>query len=197
MPCHIVYDAVEGTSNQEGGRVMHILLTDVVVCPRCGPEFGLILLADRIVERRVLEGRLGCPNCREQYEVSGGRLDLSTPGTVRGAAGSPDASDPAVSELETVPDPGVRIAALLGVTHGPAYVLLAGSDPALDESVRLFRGLDVFVSRFAPRGVTESFALLARAAGLLGQIAEERRRPIGMDTYLAVDRNAVYVDPES
>jgi citrate synthase len=38
-------------------------------------------------------------------------------------------------------------------------------------------------------------ALLARAAGLLGQLAEERRRPIGMDAYLAVDRNAVYVDP--
>ena len=32
---------------------------------------------------------------------------------------------------------------------------------------------------------------------LLGQIAEERRRPIGMDAYLAVDRNAVYVDPEA
>jgi citrate synthase len=38
-------------------------------------------------------------------------------------------------------------------------------------------------------------ALLARAAGLLGQVAEERRRPIGMDAYLTVDRNAVYVDP--
>jgi citrate synthase len=37
--------------------------------------------------------------------------------------------------------------------------------------------------------------LLARAAGLLGQIAEERRRPIGMDVYMTVDRNAVYVDP--
>jgi citrate synthase len=37
--------------------------------------------------------------------------------------------------------------------------------------------------------------LLARAAGLLGQIAEEARRPIGMDAYLTVDRNAVYVDP--
>jgi len=39
------------------------------------------------------------------------------------------------------------------------------------------------------------FALLARAAGLLGQLAEEARRPIGMDAYLTVDRNAVYVDP--
>jgi citrate synthase len=46
-----------------------------------------------------------------------------------------------------------------------------------------------------PVELLRGFALLARAAGLLGQIAEERRRPIGMDTYLTVDRNAVYVDP--
>src|SRR6185437_6432525 len=46
-----------------------------------------------------------------------------------------------------------------------------------------------------PVELLRGFALLARAAGLLGQIAEERRRPIGMDMYLAVDRNAVYVDP--
>ncbi len=48
-----------------------------------------------------------------------------------------------------------------------------------------------------PVELLRGFALLARAAGLLGQIAEERRRPIGMDVYLAVDRNATYVDPTS
>jgi citrate synthase len=46
-----------------------------------------------------------------------------------------------------------------------------------------------------PVELLRGFALLARAAGLLGQIAEERRRPIGMDIYTSVDRNAVYVDP--
>src|SRR3712207_153023 len=46
-----------------------------------------------------------------------------------------------------------------------------------------------------PVELLRGFALLARAAGLLGQIAEERRRPIAMQAYLAVDRNAVYVDP--
>jgi citrate synthase len=46
-----------------------------------------------------------------------------------------------------------------------------------------------------PVELLRGFALLARAAGLLGQLAEERRRPIGMDAYLAVDRNAVYVSP--
>lgn len=47
-----------------------------------------------------------------------------------------------------------------------------------------------------PVDLLRGFALLARAAGLLGQIAEERRRPIGMDVYLTVDRNAEYVDPD-
>ncbi len=47
-----------------------------------------------------------------------------------------------------------------------------------------------------PVELLRGFALLARTAGLLGQIAEERRRPIGMDIYMAVDRNAVYVEPD-
>jgi citrate synthase len=46
-----------------------------------------------------------------------------------------------------------------------------------------------------PVELLRGFALLARAAGLLGHIAEERRRPVGMDAYLTVDRHAVYVDP--
>lgn len=47
-----------------------------------------------------------------------------------------------------------------------------------------------------PVGLLRGFALLARTAGLLGQLAEEQRRPIGMDIYLAVDRNADYVPPD-
>ena len=48
-----------------------------------------------------------------------------------------------------------------------------------------------------PLELLRGFALLARAAGLLGQLAEETRRPIGMDVYMSVDRAARYVDPES
>jgi citrate synthase len=43
-----------------------------------------------------------------------------------------------------------------------------------------------------PVDMLRGFALLARAAGLLGHLAEERRDPIGMDVYMTVDRNAVY-----
>jgi citrate synthase len=43
-----------------------------------------------------------------------------------------------------------------------------------------------------PGEVLRGVALLARAAGLLGQIAEEVRNPVGMDIFLHVDHHAVY-----
>jgi citrate synthase len=46
-----------------------------------------------------------------------------------------------------------------------------------------------------PLAMLRGFALLARAAGLLGQLAEEQQMPIANDVYLSVDRNATYVAP--
>jgi citrate synthase len=43
-----------------------------------------------------------------------------------------------------------------------------------------------------PPELLRGVALLARAAGLLGHIAEEMRHPIAPDIYASVDRNAVY-----
>jgi citrate synthase len=47
-----------------------------------------------------------------------------------------------------------------------------------------------------PPDLLRGFALLARCAGLLGQLAEERNRPVGMDVYLTVDRNIDYQPPQ-
>lgn len=44
-----------------------------------------------------------------------------------------------------------------------------------------------------PVDFLRGFALLARTAGLLGQIAEERRNPVANDIYMHVDRNAEFV----
>ncbi|MFY1698669.1 MULTISPECIES: hypothetical protein [unclassified Solwaraspora] len=46
-----------------------------------------------------------------------------------------------------------------------------------------------------PVDLLRGFALLARTAGLLGHLAEERRNPLGMEIYRTVDRNARYVPP--
>ena len=43
-----------------------------------------------------------------------------------------------------------------------------------------------------PPELLRGVALLARAAGLLGHLAEELRHPIAPDIYASVDRNAVY-----
>ncbi|MQA13111.1 MAG: citryl-CoA lyase [Pseudonocardiaceae bacterium] len=47
-----------------------------------------------------------------------------------------------------------------------------------------------------PVDLLRGFALLARTAGLIGQLAEERRRPVARDIYLSVDRNAEFVEPD-
>ena len=98
---------------------MHLLLTDRLCCPRCGPDFGLILLAERIEDRRVFEGRLGCANCREAFPVSAGFGDLRPP--PRESLGEPSPPpDPPSEEAD------VRMAALLGVTEGPGHLALLG-----------------------------------------------------------------------
>ncbi|CAN5329513.1 citryl-CoA lyase [soil metagenome] len=48
-----------------------------------------------------------------------------------------------------------------------------------------------------PVSMLRGFSLLARTAGLIGQIAEEQRSPIGPAVYESVDRHASYVAPES
>src|SRR5204862_2180380 len=47
-----------------------------------------------------------------------------------------------------------------------------------------------------PPELLRGFALLARAAGLLGQLAEEKRRPAATDMYLTIEHNTEYVPPE-
>lgn len=100
---------------------MHLLLTDRLSCPRCGPEFGLLLLADRMEERRVLDGTLGCPNCRDGFPVRDGFGDLRTP--PRGELGAGRAGAPGPAD----PDAAGTLRALLGVAQGPGTLLLVGA----------------------------------------------------------------------
>ena len=46
-----------------------------------------------------------------------------------------------------------------------------------------------------PLGVIRGVALLARCAGLIGQLAEEMADPIGMEIYMNIDRNTDYQPP--
>ncbi len=101
---------------------VQLLLTDRLACPRCGPTFGLILLADHLTERRVHDGVLGCPNCRDSFTIVDGFADLRAPprGEVaRGLAGSPE-------ERADDSDLAFRMIALLAIPRGPGTVALVG-----------------------------------------------------------------------
>jgi hypothetical protein len=102
---------------------VHLLLTDRLTCPRCGPGFGLILLAHRLEDRVVHEGVLGCANCRDGFPVHRGLADLRAP--PRGEIGSGLAGPHTAETTEE----GSRLLAQLGILGGPGTVALVG-EPA-------------------------------------------------------------------
>jgi uncharacterized protein YbaR (Trm112 family) len=102
---------------------MHILLTDALTCPRCGPDFGLIVLAEGIEDRRVRGGHLGCPNCRSQYPIRDRVADLR-PGGSPSVESSPSAEAPRGGEGDG--DAAVRLAALMGLAGASGLALIAG-----------------------------------------------------------------------
>jgi uncharacterized protein YbaR (Trm112 family) len=142
---------------------MHIVATDVLTCPRCGPEFGLILVADHVDARRVSTGALGCSNCREKYPIEDGvvRFDAGAADDV-GSAEIGSATNPRASDDEAATDAAVlRLGAMLGVTHGPGFVLLAGQ--AVEHAAALARLIEDIEVLAVHVG-----ALPARAAGAAG-----------------------------
>lgn len=160
------HGAVQGVPGEER---MNVLLTDVLSCPRCGPEFGLVLLAERVEERRVLEGELGCPNCRERYAVRGGFGDLRGPhehGAVSGpASGGGEAA--------------YRLAALMGVHEGPGFSLVVGP------SAGLAPGVAEVVPELEVVALDASAEGLGEAAGV-SRLAFEGRLPFHGGSMLAV-----------
>ncbi len=95
----------------------------------------------------------------------------------------------AIAEAEGLLGPHLRLFAAVGRVH----------EQVLGRRLPL-NGAGVCGAALADLGLPvdllRGFALLARTAGLLGQLAEERRRPIAMDVYTSVDRHATYVEPD-
>ena len=154
---------------------MNVALTDHLVCPRCGPPFGLLLLARDVRDRRVHRGEFGCPNCRDHFPVEHGFGDLRPPPrgpgpggeVVGGEGGAAVAAEAVDAGGEPVgggtpagaPDPGaadgaLRLAAALGVTRGPGLVVVP--DSCRGEAAALagmVSGIEVVVVGWGGRGL--------------------------------------------
>lgn len=113
---------------------MHIDLIELFRCPRPHEESWLVASFDRMSERHVVEGRLGCPVCRAEFPIERGVLRFDR---MKEAAGGPAAPDGApVASMagadSTRPDgagedESLRLAALLGLMDAGGVVILSGS----------------------------------------------------------------------
>ncbi|MEV7149228.1 citryl-CoA lyase [Streptomyces sp. NPDC051287] len=93
-----------------------------------------------------------------------------------------------IAQEEGVFGPHLSLFAAIGRTH-----------PAVLNRTLPLNGAGVCGAALADLGLPlpllRGFALLARTAGLIGQLAEELRHPVAQDIFLSVDRNTVPVPP--
>jgi uncharacterized protein YbaR (Trm112 family) len=83
---------------------MFIELTDHLRCPEDHEESFLVLLPDKIDERSVVTGQLGCPVCGRTYLVRGGILELG--GAPTGVTGTTRLTADALTALAGLSGPG-------------------------------------------------------------------------------------------
>jgi hypothetical protein len=122
---------------------MNLLLTDQLDCPRCLDGGGLILLADRMDGRTVHAGQLGCPLCRTRFPVENGVGDFS------------EGADAVMAEQAAAD--ALAVAALFGITEGPATVLMLGAfEGVADQLAGIVPDLRVVVAHPGARAASEA-----------------------------------------
>jgi len=131
-------------------------LSESLTCPGCGPPQGVIVLVERMEDRRVLDGRLDCPSCEARYALRDGVVDF-------GVAPGPDRSVP-----QADPEDAVTAAALLGIRHGRGLIVVgSGLGAAAPRISSLCGGCEVV--RLEPRGLPDDYSRASEPVPAPGQ----------------------------
>ena len=94
---------------------MRLELTEVLACPDCGPDHGLIAFVDQMDGRRITAGRLDCPNCEQRHPIRDGVVYLHGSDSPNDGLSIRPPTDRGLAELA---------AALLGAPTGPEILLV-------------------------------------------------------------------------
>lgn len=128
---------------------MRLDLTEVLTCPDCGPEFGLIAFVDRLEEGYVVSGRLDCPQCEARHVIHGRVLTLaSTP--VVASTGRESSPEDANAPVDASAQSDLAVA-LLGTPPPAGPVLVAGCAPGVADRVAAATGAAVVEYRTTRR----------------------------------------------
>jgi len=160
---------------------MFIEVVDAFRCPRPHELTWLVASADRLEDRDILAGELGCPVCGARYPIVDGVVDFRP-----AAARAPASGATAAPAPRDVPDRALRAAALLGLTEPGGLVVLAGAwGDAAHEVAALAEGVHVLA--VDPLGVVSSGVgvSVVRAADTL-PMRPESVRAVALDDAHAV-----------
>lgn len=104
---------------------MHVNVIELLRCPAGHAESSLVASATRQIERRIIDGSLGCPVCGAEYPIAGAVADL------RAAPATVAENEPALQMAAPNEESTVRLAAQLDLVEQGKLVLLAGEYAAM------------------------------------------------------------------
>lgn len=99
---------------------MFVELAEYLLCNGDHEETYLVMMPDRVENRAVLEGTVGCPRCSREFRIDNGLVDF-TPPDVRHEPPDPPSSDVSADTIR----------ALMGITGPGGYAVLIGSAGSL------------------------------------------------------------------
>ena len=101
---------------------MFIDLIDALRCPADHPPSSLVAAFDRLEDRVVIDGMLGCPVCRSEFQIRGGDLWMVT-----------NAMPAAPTRAKNPDEDAMRLAASLDLRSETGFAILRGAWCALAE----------------------------------------------------------------
>jgi uncharacterized protein YbaR (Trm112 family) len=101
-----------------------IELIDALRCPADHPLSNLVAALDRVEDRDVIHGMLGCPVCRSEFQIRDGSLWMVT-----------NAMPAPATRAMNPGDDALRLAASLDLRNETGFAILRGSWCALAEFV--------------------------------------------------------------
>jgi uncharacterized protein YbaR (Trm112 family) len=133
---------------------VHVSLIELLRCPASHQESALVVTASRQLERRILDGMLGCPICGANYAIRDGVADFR-----HGAA----AARQSATQEPPNEEAAVRLAAQLDLTETARLVLLFGAYTQLAPALSVMydaRCVALNAARHVERYIAEDASVL-------------------------------------
>lgn len=162
---------------------MFIELVDSLRCVQPHEDTWLVATFDRMENRRVVEGALGCPTCRASYPIRAGVVWLGAVPEQGTPADDPPAAHP-------VADEAMRLAALLDLREPGMRALLAGAHGAVAHALVGATQAELLVID-PPASVTPGDGVSIVRTGGRVPLAAASMRAVALDERSAVAPGAI------